>query len=70
MRGSVDGQDHLKTLANDVPVSELQGTRGTRKQQGVEDLERITQSLAKSRKSFEDLADRAAARSNKKRGID
>ena len=67
MRGSVDGKDHLQTLANDVPVSELQGTR---KQQGVEDLERITQSLAKSRKSFEDLADRAAARSNKKRGID
>ena len=67
MRGSVDGQDRLQTLANDVPVSELQGKR---KQQGVEDLERITQSLAKSRKSFEDLADRAAAKSNKKRGID
>ena len=32
MRGSVDGKDHLQTLANDVPVSELQGTR---KQQGV-----------------------------------
>ena len=32
-------------------------------------MERISQSLAKSRKSFEDLADRAAMRSNKKKGI-
>ena len=57
MRASKNQLDYLQTHEDEMPR--------TRDAAG-NDLDRISQSLARSRKSFEDLADKAARKSSSK----